>query len=168
MTPATAAPVQNLAASVDANNVTLTWDAPAEGNPIAYVVKRDGVVIGEVTELTYLDEHLAWETTYTYNIIARYTEGESLPVAVTATVGVDGIEENALTVGVYPNPTDGILNIVTNAENYEYQVINCVGQIVLNGNANGKTTINVSELSGVYFLRIVTDGDILVRKITVK
>ncbi len=166
--PATAAPVQNLVATVDANNVTLTWEAPVEGSPIAYVVKRDGVQIAEVTELTYLDEHLAWETTFTYNIIARYTEGESLPVAVTATTGVNGIDEYELSVGVYPNPTDGILNIVTNANNYEYQVINCVGQVVLNGNAEGKTAINVSELSGVYFLRIVAEGEVIVRKVTVK
>ena len=166
--PITVAPVQNLAASVNNNTVTLTWEAPAEGSPIAYIVKRDGILIAEVTELTYVDIDLAWETTYTYVVIASYTNGDSLPVSIMATVGEDGIGENEVSFGVYPNPTSGVLNIVTEANNYEYQVINSVGQVVLNGNADGKATINVEGLNGVYFLRIVADGNVVVRKITVE
>jgi hypothetical protein len=60
------------------------------------------------------------------------------------------------------------LNVVTEAENYEYQLINSVGQVVVSGNANGNATINVSDLNGVYFLRIIADGNTIVRKVTVK
>lgn len=165
--PMTYDPVQNLVATVAGNDVTLTWSAPATGNPVSYIVKRDGVQVGEVTELTYEDNDLP-DATYTYNIIAKYVDGTSLPVSVTAVVSTLGMEENEVTFGVYPNPTTGVLNIVTNANNYEYQVINCVGQVVVSGNANGKTTLNINENSGVYFLRIVADGEVVVRKVTVK
>ena len=93
----------------------------------------------------------------------------SAPVSAIVTVDfTDVIETEEVKVSVYPNPTTGVLNIFTNSDNYEYQVINCVGQVVLDGNANGRTSINVSELSGVYFLRIVADGNVIVRKVTVK
>ena len=48
------------------------------------------------------------------------------------------------------------------------QIINSIGQVVVSGNANGRTAVNVSDLNGVYFLRIIADGDVVVRKITVK
>ena len=166
--PVTVDPVQNANAAVEGNVVTLTWDAPATGTPLGYIIKRDGVEVAEITELTFVDEDLAWETTYTYNIIAKYTAGNSLPVAVTATIGEDSVDENEANFGVYPNPTSGIINIETVANNYEYQVINSVGQVVVNGNANGATSINLEGMNGVYFLRIVADGNVIVRKITVK
>ncbi len=160
-------PVQNLVANVEGNTVTLTWEAPATGNPTSYVVKRDGVQIDEVAELTYVDTDLP-NATYTYSVIAQYADGSSIPVSVIVVVSITGIDENEVEFGVYPNPTTSVLNIVTTANNYEYQVINCVGQVVLSGNADGNATVNVSELNGVYFLRIVADGEVIVRKVTVK
>lgn len=166
--PITVNPIQNLAAAVDGNNVTLTWEAPVSGTPLGYIIKRDGIEIDEVNELSYFDEGLDWETTYTYNVIAKYAAGNSIPVAVTVETGNDAVEENSVVFGVYPNPADNVLNISSNANSYEYQIINSVGQVVMSGKANGNETINVSELSGVYFLRIIADGDVIVRKVTVK
>ena len=165
--PVVAAPVQNLVSSVEDDDVTLTWEAPAEGEPTAYMIKRDGIEIEVVQELTYVDEDLA-DGTYTYLVIAMYGETMSIPVSVTATVTHEGLGENEFTFGVYPNPADNVLNIVTEANNFEYQIVNSLGQVVVNGNANGNTTINVSELNGVYFLRIVAEGNVVVRKVTVK
>ena len=167
--PVTAEPVQNLAAAVEENTITLTWDAPAASNPVAYLIKRDGVQIDEVTELTYVDENLEWATTYTYYIFAVYEDGMSLPVAVSATTEeFVSVDENEMNVGIYPNPANSVLNIMTNAENYEYQMINSVGQVVMSGKASGNTVVNVSELNGMYFLRIIADGQTIVRKITVE
>ena len=167
--PVTAEPVQNLAAAVEENTITLTWDAPAASNPVAYLIKRDGVQIDEVTELTYVDENLEWATTYTYYIFAVYEDGMSLPVAVSATTEeFVSVDENEMNVGIYPNPANSVLNIMTNAENYEYQMINSVGQVVMSGKASGNTAVNVSELNGMYFLRIIADGQTIVRKITVE
>ena len=160
-------PATNLEAVVDGHNVNLTWDASSDA--VSYVVKRDGETIATIAETSYTDV-VATSGTYKYQVHALGASGSmSAPVSVFATVSFTGVIENQnVNISVYPNPTEGVLNIVTNANNFEYQVINCVGQVVLNGNANGRTTVNVSELSGVYFLRIIAEGDVIVRKVTVK
>ena len=168
--PVTVAPVQNLEANVIANTVTLTWDAPATGNPEGYIVNRNGVTIAElVPELTYVDENLAWETTYTYTVIAKYATGNSLPVVVTAVTGVDAVDENEVAFGIYPNPVENVMNINTNAASYEYQLINSIGQVVISGKAEGNTKINVSEMNnGVYFLKVVANGNTSIEKVIIK
>ena len=165
--PITVAPVQNLAAAVEGNTVTLTWAAPASGTPTGYIVKRDGVQIDEVTELTYVDENLEWGTTYSYAIIAKYSAGNSLPQAVNATT-MESVGEYEANFGVYPNPAENVLNISTDANKYEYQLVNGLGQIVIRGTANGNETIDVSDLNGMYFLRIIADGNVIVRKVIIK
>ena len=165
--PVTNAPIQNLEGSVEGNTITLTWDAPASGNPQSYLIKRNGVQIDEVTELTYVDENLGWWATYTYTVIAKYSTGNSLPQTVILTT-TESVDENEVIFGVYPNPVENILNIATDASRYEYQLINSLGQVVVRGKASGNETIDVSNLKGVYFLRIIADGNIIVRKITVK
>ena len=165
--PVTMAPVQNLAAAVEGNVVTLTWAAPASGTPTGYIVKRDGVQIDEVTGLTYVDENLEWGTTYSYAIIAKYSAGNSLPQAVNATT-MESVGEYEANFGVYPNPAENVLNISTDANKYEYQLVNGLGQIVIRGTANGNETINVSDLNGMYFLRIIADGNVIVRKVIIK
>ena len=160
-------PVQNLEATVDDATVTLTWDAPATGEPENYIVKRDGVKIAEVTELSYLDVDLA-DGTYTYNVIVKYADGESVPMAVTAIVDHTGVAENEVILGVYPNPAETVLNIHANAE-FEYMMINNIGQVVMRGEANGNVELNVSELNnGVYFLKVVANGNTKIEKVIIK
>ena len=161
------APATDLVATVDGHDVALTWAASADA--ASYVVKRDGVTLGTTTETTFEDS-LEETGIYKYSVYAVDANGSmSAPVSQIVEVDfTDVIENQDVKVSVYPNPSNGVLNIVTTANNYEYQVINCVGQMVLSGNANGRTSLNVSELNGVYFLRIVADGDVIVRKITVK
>ena len=160
-------PASDLVAEVDGGNVALTWTASAEADN--YVVKRDGEIIATTNETSYLDV-LTHDGIYTYSVYAAKIGGQmSTPVSVTVEAEFDGVIENQdVRLSLYPNPTNGVLNIVTNANNYEYQLINSVGQVVLSGKASGKTSVNVSDMSGVYFLRIVADGDVLVRKVTVK
>ena len=136
---------------------------------MSYLVKRDGETLGTTTETTFNDE-LTETGSYLYSVYAVNESGAmSAPASAIVTVDFAGVIENEdVKVSVYPNPSNGVLNIVTNANNYEYQVINCVGQMVLSGNADGRTSLNVSELNGVYFLRIVADGEVIVRKVTVK
>ncbi len=161
------APATDLEAIVDGHDVRLTWTASADA--VSYLVRRDGEEIGTTTETTITD-YLEAPGTYKYSVFALNADGAmSAPVSEFVTVEFTGLEEaQNVAVSVYPNPSNGVLNIVTNANSYEYQVINCVGQTVLSGKANGGTTLNVSDLNGVYFLRIIANGDVIVRKVTVK
>ena len=161
------APATDLEYVVDGHDVNLTWAASADA--VSYVVKRDAQTLGNTTETSYVD-NVAEGGTYKYSVYAVNANGSmSAPVSVIVYLDFTGVEEaNATNVSVYPNPANGVLNIVANANNYEYQIINSLGQVVISGNANGKTTVNVSELNGVYFLRIIANGDVIVRKITVE
>jgi len=159
-------PVENLTAEAGYRMVTLTWEEPKTGEPEMYIIKRNGVQIAETTELTYVDEDLKIGE-YTYLLIAQYATGVSLPESVTATVTEDGVDENDANFGIYPNPADNVLNIVSNAQ-FEYQVINSIGQVVMSGVANGEAQLNVNDLNGVYFLKVVANGNTTVRKVVVK
>ena len=160
------APASDLVAEVEGANVSLAWTASPEAD--SYVIKRNGEILATVNETSYNDV-LPKDGVYTYDVYATANGSLSAPIRVTVEAEFDGIEVvETVNAYVYPNPTNGVMNIMTNANNYEYQMINSVGQVVLSGNANGKTTINVEALNGVYFLRIVADGEVIVRKVTVK
>ena len=166
--PVTLASVQNLEGVAEGNTVTLTWNAPAEGNPIGYIIKRNGVDIDNVNALTYFDEDLEWGMTYNYSVIAEYTGGVSLPVSVIVTTG-DSVDENEVIFGVYPNPAESVLNIRTNAASFEYQMINSMGQVVMSGHANENAELNVSELnSGIYFLKVVANGSAQIERVVIR
>ena len=161
------APATNLEATVEGANVSLTWDASVDA--VSYVVKRDGENIATTTE-TSLEDTVETGGIYKYSVYAVDANGSmSAPVTVLVEVSIEGvIETESVNVNVYPNPASGVMNIETNADNYEYQMINSIGQVVMSGSANGRTAVNVSELNGVYFLRIIANGDVVVRKVTVK
>ena len=161
------APATNLEATVDGHDVALTWGASADA--VKYVVKRDGETMGEATTTSYTD-NVEVGGTYKYQVYA-VSAGGSMSAPATLMVNVEflGVEENQnVNMSVYPNPASGVLNIVTNVNNYEYQIINSIGQVVVSGNANGKTAVDVNGLNGVYFLRVIANGDSRIEKVVIK
>ena len=156
-------PVENLEAAVDMNQVTLTWD----GSAVNYIIERNGIQIAETEERTYVDSELA-NGTYTYAVTAVYADGQAMPAMVTVEIGV-GIDENEVMFAIYPNPAKDFININTNAVKYEYQLINSLGQVVISGTANGEYQLNISGINkGVYFLKVVADGEARINKLTVQ
>ena len=156
-------PVQNLEANVDMNQVTLTWD----GSAVNYIIERNGIQIAETEETTYVDSELA-SGTYTYAVTAVYADGQAMPVMVSVEIGV-GVDENAVMFAIYPNPAKDVININTNAVRYDYQLINSLGQVIISGTANGEYQLNISGINkGVYFLKVVADGEARINKLTVQ
>ena len=162
------APASELEANLDGANVTLRWTASADAD--SYVVKRDGEVIATVTETT-CEDVLPKDGTYTYAVYAA-TEGGQLSVPITATVTAvfDEVVENAnANLSVYPNPANDVLNIVIEANNFKYQLVNSLGQVVRSGNATNKTVIKTGDLNkGVYFLQVSTGAKVMVEKVVVE
>lgn len=161
------APATDLVATVDGTNVNLTWGASADAT--SYVVKRDGETIATTAETSYVDVVTA-SGTYKYSVCAVDANGSmSAPVSAIVVVEFTGVEENEVSFGVYPNPAENELNIRSNASSYEYQMINSVGQVVMSGVANGNVKLNVSELNnGVYFLKVVANGNSSIEKVVIK
>ncbi len=159
------APVQNLAAEVNMNQVTLTWNAPRGLEN--YVVSRNGIQLDETEETTYVDSEVE-SGTHTYSVVAVYSEGESMPVTVVVVVG-ESIEENNVMFAIYPNPAKDFVMINSNASKYEYQLINNLGQVVISGASTGEHQIDVANINkGVYFLKVVADGETSINKISIQ
>ena len=61
------------------------------------------------------------------------------------------IESKAKTLNIYPNPTDGLINIKTDIENLTFKVVNLIGEVVF---SSSKKSFDLSHLeSGVYFIK---------------
>lgn len=77
-------------------------------------------------------------------------------------------EENELDVSVYPNPTNGELNIrVDNVNMYQLQIIDLQGKVVLdNAQLFGVTQLDISHLSnGLYNIRVYTNDKQISKRI---
>ena len=160
-------PATDLVATVEGTTVNLAWQASADA--VSYVVKRDGETVGTTAETTYSDM-VGEEGTYKYSVCAVDANGSmSAPVSAIVVIEFTGVEENEVSFGVYPNPAESELNINSNAASYEYQMINSVGQVVMSGVANGNVKLNVSELNdGVYFLKVIANGNSSIEKVVIK
>lgn len=64
---------------------------------------------------------------------------------------------NNITVNVYPNPTNDIVNIETQETLHNYEVYNVLGQQIQKGNFNGNNQINLhGATAGTYFIKVTT------------
>ncbi|MDD4142372.1 MAG: C25 family cysteine peptidase [Bacteroidales bacterium] len=76
-------PVQNLLATIEeTDKVTLSWDAPAEGETVAYDVLRNNVLVATVAEKTYTDVNVP-KGIYSYCVVAETADAcNSMPECV--------------------------------------------------------------------------------------
>jgi sugar lactone lactonase YvrE len=73
---------------------------------------------------------------------------------MTLVTGLEEKQNNATAIDVYPNPTNGILNIKAEAGT-NITVYNAMGEEVLVSKATATTKINLSEqAAGVYFVKV--------------
>ncbi len=83
---------------------------------------------------------------------------------------VDELNSNSLIV--YPNPSNGIVNIRNNGNLKSIQLVNSLGQIVNTvSNITNKQliTLDLNDLRGVYFLKIISlNGEQQLRKVIIK
>lgn len=160
-------PASNLEAMVEGHNVNLTWNGAAEA--VNYVVKRDGATIAEVFETEYTDT-VEEAGTYTYSVYAVDANGAmSAPISVIVEIEFAGVAENQnVKINVFPNPANDMVNINVNGS-FKYQLVNSLGQVVRNGEANNKAVVNVNDLNqGIYFLTITAGNQVSVQKVVVE
>lgn len=81
---------------------------------------------------------------------------------------VTSVEELASEIAIYPNPTSDIVNIVTNGNAQRVEIANVDGQIVSSeAVASDVVTISLeAQPAGMYFVRIYTANEVIVRKVT--
>jgi hypothetical protein len=129
-------PVENLAASVETESITLTWDAP-EG-AINYIVMRNGLEIGQTEETTFVDQ-VDKEASYTYCVTAEYSDGVSMPECLLINAEW-GLAEGENEFSIYPNPVSNMLSVSCGETEFSYTMLNGLGQVVATGNGRGTSS----------------------------
>jgi hypothetical protein len=73
-------------------------------------------------------------------------------------VGTKNINENNL-ISIYPNPAHDKLNIVVNQKQFDIEVRNALGQLVIKQATTNAKQLDITELvSGVYILQLTANG----------
>ncbi len=163
----------------DTQSFTITEPSAIDSN----VTQAAGVLTATQTGATYQwyscpNTSLTGETnqTYTPTVVGDYkvdiTVGGCTVTSNCITVTTLGINEFDLfsKFKMYPNPTNGNLNIETETDG-DFVIINQIGQIVerFSAKANTKTTINIERLSeGTYFVKGGKGTNIPTKKLVIK
>ena len=158
--------VTNLKAMVTTESISLTWEAPAGSvDTPEYNVYRGEELLATLTETSYTDENVV-SGTYSYSVTAVFGNYET--AKATTSIVITGIEESATTAtSIYPNPTDGPVNIESEETIHTIQVYDMNGRIVLNMNNlnTNKETINLYEqASGIYIIKVNNTINRIIRK----
>ena len=83
----------------------------------------------------------------------------------TETSVITSLEEDKETVGVYPNPTTGVLNITDVAK---AELLSTTGVVLQSKEFSGDDTMLIDQNAGTYFLRMITtSGEVQVQEIIV-
>ena len=164
-------PVENLLLSANGNTVTATWEAPAAGSPTGYNVMVNGeLVVENQPALTYTFTPI--ENDYNIVEVCAVYEGEKTSVkAVTGLLISQSVNEHVIqAVRLYPNPTDGIVFVASDADLQAIKLYDIAGRLVRHMPICGTTTeLDVKDLDGgVYFLQaICSDGNTTTQKLVV-
>ena len=129
------------------NDVVLTWDAPTEGTPESYSIARDGVVVGNTTELTFTDLNI-YPNTYEYSLLAYYgtSAGYSAPQPLEVVIE-GGNERNFVTFEIFTS-----VNCV-----YCPTAADAIDQIVADGNDAVVMEYHGDGLGPDPFTTVITD-----------
>lgn len=162
--------------------INLTWTAATGAT--GYDIYRNGnLYASDITGTTFLNTYLITAgTTYTYYVKAKNSIGSinnsngTLSVVATNCSAARESQETTfqsetISLKMYPNPTDGIINLEFNKEitnPIEYFVLDIQGKIIKQESTKEKV-IDISNLpSGTYFIKVNTEEKEFVKQILKK
>ena len=156
--------VEGLEVSVEPYGNLISWNA-AE-NAVSYNIFRNDEtsVLANVASTSYVDVNGNAGDRYHIVTVCQYGESDASDEVEAIPTSID---ENSISVELYPNPTDGKFMIECN-EMATVEIFNLVGQIVERVEANSNAiTIDASAwTNGVYNVRITTaNASIIVKQI---
>lgn len=93
-----------------------------------------------------------------------------------ATIGIENIKMHDISLSVYPNPNNGLFTIKINSESQKrvnIKVFSNIGSLVaqdqIDVNGTIQKDIDLSHLSkGIYYLRLQTSDDVVMRKVIIQ
>lgn len=156
----TVSPAIDITTTVSGNTVT----ANETGATYRWLDCDNGnaVINGETSQ--------SFTATVTGNYAVEITVGNCVDTSACENVTVVAVDELSKTnVSVYPNPTNGVFNVIT-SEQVNITIYNMLGEIVLTNVLNGGThvlSLN-SHPKGVYFVNIQQNESVTTYKMIVK
>ena len=183
-------PVQNIHGEYQWHNgeefgAYISWDRPDTTSYLHHfkVLRSTGVYKTEelVAEIPYngSNSYEYFDNTYdliqgewvVYSVNCVYIRGEEQCESEWWDVGfwITDIEENSdESINVYPNPTNGLLNVSGNGK-MRITVSNLLGQTLKDITAENNVTLDLDDYEqGYYLVRVVTKTGISVHKVNVK
>ncbi|MFA8299243.1 MAG: GEVED domain-containing protein [Hyphomicrobiales bacterium] len=139
----------------------LVWQKPTDpgATHCGYRIFKDGEVIftANNVDLLQYDDYLEDNKLHKYYVTCLYTnpDKESEP-SNTVEVMYTGLEEGKeLSRNVYPNPSNGNINIkVDEVRNYTWQLFSIEGKVVMSGSFYGNSTFISVVQKGAYTLKL--------------
>ena len=157
---------------VNLNGVATDPDDPDEGitysivsnpNPEALTATMNGKILQLVRET---EEEAEFDLTMCATSDGQYVEF-NIHVIMNH---VEGVGENMVNIITYPNPTSGMLKLVVDAQQFDYEVYSAMGQVVMSGHVtSNETSLDLGDCpKGVYFISIVCEGNRMVKKVMIQ
>ncbi len=193
-TDAPVSPPAGLSVVAGSGQLSLTWTANSEADIAGYKVYwgtinnypyENSIDAGNVTSYTIngllSETYFATVTAYDNNadtvaddpntiVNEKQCAGnESWYAKPVSVVGINETERNTEIIGeVFPNPTSRNFSINVPPAATQIQILNSSGQLVKKTTLNGQTNFNFDLMtSGTYILQVITDKQIITRKIIV-
>ena len=188
--PLTCYPVQNIYGEYQWHNCEefgayVSWDRPDITSYLHHFkvlrstgAYKDEVLVAEIpydggNSYEYFDntyDLIQGEFVY-YSVNCVYIRGEEQCESEWWDVGfwITDIKENSdESINVYPNPTNGLLNIEGRGT-MRISVSNLLGQKLLETNSEGQATLDLSNFGqGIYLVRVATENGVTVQKVSVR
>lgn len=157
--------LEGVATDPDDPDEQITYSIVSNSNPSALVASLSGTTLVMTRQNP---EHA------TANLTIRATsDGQHVDFIVHVVIKLvyDGTEEHETGMTLYPNPTDGKINIAfEDQQSFDYTVYDIVGQAVMQGQSRGGSAqVDLSRFQkGVYFIALVRDGNIRIEKVILR
>ena len=164
-------PVQNLQLANNDSTLSVTWETPEQGTPVAYnIYINDKLAVENHKELSYSTNDVNGLTVV--NVVAVYENGKTSASVIDnifIVKNTESISEDIISLDIYPNPVNDKLYIVTETEVEKVVVYTITGVIIgqqTTVNGQQTLTIDLSSLkSGIYFVEINTEKGNIVKRI---
>jgi len=147
------------------DGVNLTWVPNVEN--VTYKVFCNEELVAEIAENNHKYYISNFDERYCFTIVAvcpADLESEPSNQACAGGVGIDEISTGSTPIQIYPNPTTGELRVTSNQLPVtSVEIFDVYGKLVSN------LTSQISNLtvlpSGIYFIRIQTENETIIRKV---
>ena len=164
-----------LQSHVDAGMITVMFDDPFEATPNGYYAGVEMFSNTSANDIRILNDLTVPQPALTSLIFipndAVYTNGNAAAIRLITADNVGINEVGQLDgVSVYPNPSNGIVNVkFTQSENYTIDVVNVLGELVHTSTTNSNTSIDLNDFgAGVFMVRVSTDDAAFVERVIVQ